>query len=87
MSVISECCVCLASFDVVFCYECYNGVWDVCRSFFVSLCMFTVSKELLISRTTVIMIMGIGMDIGLVMGGLIHTLVFIIVMISFWMEY
>ena len=38
----------------VVCYEFDNSVWDVCRSFLVSLCILTVSKALIISRTTVI---------------------------------
>ena len=47
-----------ASFDVV-CYYFDNGVWDVCRSFPVSLCMFTtVSKAFLVSRATVIVLAG-----------------------------
>ena len=49
-----QCCICFVSFDVV-CYEFDNGVWDVCRRFLVSLCMFTESKALFMSRATVIM--------------------------------
>ena len=51
----SECCVVFASFDVVF-YEFDNGVWDVCvcGSFLVNMCIFTVSKAMLMSRATVI---------------------------------
>ena len=53
--VFSECYVCFASFDVV-CYEFDNGVWDVCvcKSFLVSLCMFTVLKALLMIIAMVI---------------------------------
>ena len=47
---ISICCVGFASFDVV-CDELNNCA---CSSFLISVCMFIVSKALLISSTTVI---------------------------------
>ena len=52
--VISICCVGFASLDVV-CDE-LNGVHGmfVCSSFLISVCMFIVSKSLLISSATVI---------------------------------
>ena len=49
--VISICCVGFASLDVV-CDELNDSAWNVCSSFLISVCMFTVS--LLISSATVI---------------------------------
>ena len=51
---ISICCVCFASLDVV-CYDVMivHG-FLVCSSFLISVCMFIVSKALLISSATVI---------------------------------
>ena len=59
----SEYCVCFASFDVAF-YEVGNGVWDVCgcRSFLVSLCMFSVSRAVLMSSATVSVRAGVSFD-------------------------
>ena len=52
---ISICCVGFASLDVV-CYKLNDCVWNVCliSSFLISVCMFIVSKALLISSATVI---------------------------------
>ena len=51
---ISICCVGFASLDVV-CDELNDCVWVlVCSSFLISVCMFIVSKALLISSATVI---------------------------------
>ena len=50
--VISICCVGFASLDVV-CDELVPGMF-VCSSFLISVCMFIVSKALLISSATVI---------------------------------
>ena len=57
--VISICCVGFASLDVV-CDElndCVPGMF-VCSSFLISVCMFIVSKALLISSATVIVCAG-----------------------------
>ena len=52
--VISICCVGFASLDVV-CDELNDCAWKfVCSSFLISVCMFIVSKALLISSATVI---------------------------------
>ena len=52
--VISICCVGFASLDVV-CDELNDCAWKfVCSSFQISVCMFIVSKALLISSATVI---------------------------------
>ena len=53
--VISICCVGFASLDVV-CDELNDCAWNVClySSFLISVCMFIVSKALLISSATVI---------------------------------
>ena len=52
--VIYICCVGFASLDVV-CDELNDCAWNVCRSsFLISVCMFIVSKALLISSATVI---------------------------------
>ena len=51
--VISICCVGFASLDVV-CDELNDCAWNVCSSFLISVCMFNVSKALLISSATVI---------------------------------
>ena len=55
---ISICCVGVASLDVV-CYELNDCAWMlVCISFLISVCMFIVSKALLISRARVIVCAG-----------------------------
>ena len=46
-------CVGFASLDVV-CDELNDCAWNVCSSFLISVCMFIVSKALLISSATVI---------------------------------
>ena len=52
--VVSICCVCFASLDVV-CDELNDCAWKVfCSSFLISVYMFIVSKALLISSATVI---------------------------------
>ena len=52
--VIYICCVGFASLDVV-CDELNDCAWNfVCSSFLISVCMFIVSKALLISSATVI---------------------------------
>ena len=52
--VISICCVGFASLDVV-CDELNDCVWKfVCSSFLISVCMFIVSKALLLSSATFI---------------------------------
>ena len=53
--VIYICCVCFASLDVV-CDDLNDCAWNVCvcSSFLISVCMFIVSKALLISIATVI---------------------------------
>ena len=50
---ISICCVGFASLDVV-CDELNDCAWFFCSSFLISVCMFIVSKALLISSATVI---------------------------------
>ena len=51
--VISICCMGFASVDVV-CDELNDCAWNfVCSSFLISVCMFIVSKALLISSATV----------------------------------
>ena len=51
---ISICCVGFASLDVV-CDELYDCAWNVvCSSFLISVCVFIVSKALLMSIATVI---------------------------------
>ena len=51
--VISKCCVDFASLDIV-CDELNDCVWNVCISFLIRVCMFIVSKSLLISSAKVI---------------------------------
>ena len=55
--VISICCVGFASLDVV-CDELNDCAWNACSSFLISVCMFIVSKALLISSATVIVCAG-----------------------------
>ena len=55
--VISICCVGFASLDVV-CDELNDCAWNVCSRFLISVCMFIVSKALLISSATVIVCAG-----------------------------
>ena len=54
---ISICFVGFASLDIV-CDELNDCAWNVCSSFLISVCIFIVSKALLISRATVIVCAG-----------------------------
>ena len=61
---ISICCVDFASLDVV-CDELNDCAWNLgCISFLISVCMFIVSKALLISSATVIFRAGGGGPFG-----------------------
>ena len=51
--VVSICCVGFVSLNVV-CEEFNDYAWQVCSNFLICVCMFIVSKALLISSATVI---------------------------------
>ena len=55
---LSDGCVCLASPCVIVCEPDDSGGYVVCSSFSVSLCVFTVSKALLVSSATVMVCAG-----------------------------